>query len=179
MKRTLYILAITAMLFASCENKPTLQKYFVEKAENKNFAALDIAPTFIKTDSLKLSAEEKTALKSLHNLNLLIFKTNDSNAVAYEKELGDVKTLLKEDSYDELIKFNNGNMGASVSTKGEGEHIEEFIILANSKENGFGVVRVTGDDMTPTNVMTIVSLLQKANLDMEQFKPLQKMIEKK
>ncbi len=176
MKKTFYILAITALLFASCESKPTLQKYFVEKSENKNFVAVDIAPTFIKTDSLQLSAEEKTALKSLHNLNLLVFKANDTNAVTYEKELGDVKTLLKQDSYDELIKFNRNGMGASISTKGEGAHIEEFIILANNADTGFGVVRVTGDDMTPTNVMTIVSLLQKANLNMEQFKPLQNMI---
>jgi hypothetical protein len=178
MKSTLYLIAIAAMLFTSCESKPTLQKYFVEKADNKNFIALDIAPTFIKTDSLQLSAEEKTALKSLHNLNVLAFKANDSNAAAYTKELADVKTLLKGDSYDELIKFNRDGMGASISTKGDGEHIEEFIILASNKDSGFGVVRVTGNDMTPTNVMTIVQLLQKANLNMEQFKPLQGMLQK-
>lgn len=178
MKSTLYVLAIAAVLFASCESKPTVQKYFVEKAEAKNFVALDIAPSFIKTDSLQLSAEEKTALKSIHNLNILAFKANDTNAVTYQKELTNVKALLKDDSYDELIKFNRNGMGASISTKGEGEHIEEFIILANNTETGFGVVRVSGEDMTPTNVMTIVGLLQKANLDMEQFKPLKAMIEK-
>lgn len=178
MKNTLYALAIAALLLTSCENKPSLQKYFVEKAENKNFVAIDVAPGFIKTDSLQLSAEEKTALKSVHNLNILAFKANDSNAVAYEKELDNVKKLLKEDSYDELMKFSHEGMGASISTKGEGEHIEEFIVLANSKEKGFGVVRVTGSDMTPNNVMTIVGLIQKANLNMEQFKPIKDMMVK-
>lgn len=178
MKSTLYLLAFVAVFFVSCESKPSLQKYFVEKGENKDFVAVDIAPTFIKTDGLQLSAEEKTALKSLHNLNLLVFKANDSNAVAYQKELSDVKTVLKEDSYDELIKFNRDGMGASISTKGEGEHIEEFVILANGKDTGFGIVRVTGDNMTPNNVMTIVGILQKANLNMEQFKPLKAMIDK-
>ncbi|MXN90275.1 DUF4252 domain-containing protein [Flavobacterium sp. Sd200] len=178
MKKLVCTLAVAVMLFASCESKPTLQKYFVEKSESKDFAAIDIAPSFIKTDKLKLSAEEKAALESLHHLNLLVYSAKDSNTTAYDKELNNVKNLIKDDSYDELIKFNRDGMGASISTKGEGEHIEEFIILANNKGAGFGVARVTGDDMTPANVMTIVNLLQKADLNMEQFKPIQNMLKK-
>ena len=98
---------------------------------------------------------------------------------AYEKELTEVKKILKDDRYEELIKFNRGTTGASINTKGEGESIEELVLFANDKTNGFGVVRVTGENMTPNNVMTIVGLLQKANLDMEQLKPLKAMIERK
>ena len=179
MKRTIILLALTALLFTSCNSEPTLQKYFVNKAEDKNFMALDIAPSFIKTDKLQLTAEEQTALKSLKNVNIIAFKANDKNSGAYEKELEDVKKILKDDSYEELIKFNRGTMGASINTKGEGQNIEELILFANDKANGFGVVRVTGENMTPNNVMTIVGLLQKANLDMEQLKPLKAMIERK
>jgi len=179
MKSTLSLLVLIAVLFTSCNNKPTLQKYFVEKAEDANFIALDVAPTFIKTDGLKLTPEEQTALKSLHNLNIIAFKANNKNEGAYEKELASVKKILKDDSYEELIKFNSGTTGASINTKGEGQNIEEFVVFANDKTNGFGVVRVTGENMTPNNVMTIVGLLQKANLDLEQLKPLKAMIERK
>ena len=179
MKKIVTLLAFMALFLVSCDNKPTLQKYFVEKAEAKDFIALDIAPSFIKTEKLTLTPEEQTALKSLHNLNVIAFKANGTNGLQYEKELANVKKLLKDDSYEELIKFNHEGMGASVSTKGEGEHIEEFVVLANQKTSGFGIVRVTGEDMTPSNVMTIVSLLQKANLDLDQLKPLKAMVERK
>ena len=179
MKRTIALLALTAVLLTSCNGKPTLQKYFVDKAEDKNFLAVDISPSFIKTDKLQLTPEEQTALKSLKNVNIIAFKANDKNVGAYEKELEDVKKILKDDSYEELIKFNRGATGASINTKGEGQDIEELVLFANDKTNGFGVVRVTGENMTPNNVMTIVSLLQKANLDMEQLKPLKAMIERK
>jgi len=179
MKRTIALLALTALLLTSCNSKPTLQKYFVKKAEDKNFLAVDISPTFIKTDKLQLTPEEQTALKSLKNVNIIAFKANDKNVGAYEKELTEVKKILKDDRYEELIKFNRGATGASINTKGEGESIEELVLFANDKTNGFGVVRVTGENMTPNNVMTIVGLLQKANLDMEQLKPLKAMIERK
>lgn len=179
MKRTIALLALTALSYTSCSNKPTLQTYFVDKAEDKNFMALDIAPSFIKTDKMQLTTEEQTALKSLKNVNIIAFKANDKNVGAYEKELENVKKILKDDSYEELIKFNRGAMGASINTKGIGDNVDELILFANSKASGFGVVRVTGENMTPTNVMTIVGLLQKANLDMEQLKPLKEMIERK
>jgi len=177
-KYTVLLLAIVALFLTSCNGEPTLQKYFVEKSEAKDFMAVDIAPSIINTSKLTLSADEKTALASLHNINVLAYKLNGKNNAEYEKEKINVKTLLKTDHYDELIKFNNGSMGASVNTKGEGQHIEEFVIFVNEADNGFGVVRVVGKDMTPTNVMTIVSLLQKSDLHIEQLKPLQQMMMK-
>jgi hypothetical protein len=176
MTRTFIAFALIMLLLMSCEQKPTLQKYYVEKAGSKNFSTIDIAPSIINTDSLSLSADEQTALKSLHKLNVLVFKATPDNQKEYEKEKVKVKELLKEDKYDELIKFNSGGMGASISTKGEGEHIEEFVVYVHNPTSGFGVVRVLGDDMTPNNVLTIAGLLQKANIDMEQLKPLQELM---
>jgi hypothetical protein len=47
---------------------------------------------------------------------------------------------------------------------------------ANRKENGFAVVRVLGKDMNATNIMTLMQIVQKSNLDMEQLKPLQQLL---
>ena len=179
MKRNFYILALIATVLASCNQEPTLQKYYVENSDSKEFVTLDIAPNIINTDSLELSADEKKALESLHKFNVLIYKADSIDKSKYVAEKDKVKNLLKTDQYEELMKVNSADGGFSISTKGEGEHIDEFVVFAHQQESGFGVVRVLGEDMTPTNVMTIAGLLQKANLDMDQLKPLQEMMKKK
>ena len=74
------------------------------------------------------------------------------------------------------MKFSSGNEGAAVSFVGSDEHIEEFVFYANRKENGFAVVRILGKDMNPTAVMTMMSVLQQSNIDLEQLKPLQQLM---
>jgi phage repressor protein C with HTH and peptisase S24 domain len=179
MKRIL-LAGFALLLLASCSNEPTLQKYYVEKGGNPGFVSLDIAPTFLDTQSIKLSPEETAALKSLHKFNVLVYKADslDVSHAKYNKEKDQVKALVKQE-YEELIKVNNGTSGASISTKGEGENIDEFVVFLHNQENGFGVVRVLGNDMTPNNVLTIAGLLQKAPINMEQLKPLEQLMTKK
>jgi uncharacterized membrane protein YjjP (DUF1212 family) len=50
------------------------------------------------------------------------------------------------------------------------------VFFANKKENGFAVVRILGKDMNPTNIMTMMQVIQKSNIDLEQLKPLQQLI---
>ena len=76
------------------------------------------------------------------------------------------------------MKFGSGKDGASVSFVGDTKHIDEFVFYANKKENGFAVVRVMGKDMNPTGIMTLMSVLKNANVDIEQLKPLQQMFAK-
>jgi hypothetical protein len=47
-----------------------------------------------------------------------------------------------------------------VSYVGSDEHIDEFVLFANSKDAGFAVVRVLGDDMNPNNILTLMSVLK-------------------
>ncbi len=179
MKKTAIAL-LAALALVSCSQEPTLQTYFVKNSENPNFVTLDIAPTIIKTDSLDLSEDEKVALESLDKLNILIYKKDAMEPKIYEAEKENVKKLLKEDEYEELMKFSSADgSGGSINTKGEDVNIDEFAVFVYNSDNGFGVVRVLGDDMTPNHVMSIAGLLQKANLDMAQLKPLQEMLQKK
>jgi len=93
------------------------------------------------------------------------------------EEIKEVKTILKDESYQQLMKAGSGNDGAAIYFVGiDDEHIEEFVVLAGKKENGFAVVRVLGNDMNPTNIMNMLTLLQKANVDLEQLKPLQQLM---
>jgi hypothetical protein len=177
MRRIYLILFFTALLTA-CQSEPTLQKYFVEKAEDKNFVALDVAPSILNLDENKLNAEQKAALASFDKMNILAFKAADNKAV-YDAEKAKIKTLLKDEKYQELMKFGSGSSGGSLSFVGDDEHIDEFIVFANQKETGFAVIRILGDDMNPTGVMTLLSLLPMSNIDSAQLKPLQDILQKK
>jgi hypothetical protein len=178
MKRILGLLIVVSALFSSCNDEPSLQKYFVEKTENKNFVALDLSPNMLNIDSSKLSSEENAALKSFEKVNILAFKLNDSNKAEFESEKVKVANILKEEKYQELMKFGSGKDGASVSFVGDDEHIDEFVFYANNKENGFAVIRVLGKDMNPTGILSLMSVLKNANVDLEQLKPIQQMISK-
>lgn len=172
--KPIYILFIVVCsLFVSCNSEPTLQKFFVENQEKKDFIALDISPTILNIDKASLTGEQKKALESFNKMNVIAFKANDKNKAEYETEKAKLNTILKDEKYQELIKVGSGSQGASVSFVGTEDNIEEFIFYANKKENGFAVVRVLGDKMNPNDVMNMMSVLQKANIDLEQLKPLQ------
>ncbi len=175
--KTVYGLALLLSLFlVSCNSEPTLQKYFVENTENKNFIALDVSPNVLNVDKTKLSIAQSDALKSFDKMNVLAFKLNDKNKAEFEIERAKVNLILKDKKYQQLMKFGSGKEGASVSFVGTDEHIEEFVFFANKKENGFAVVRILGKDMNPTSVMTMMSVLQQSNVDLEQLKPLQQLM---
>jgi superfamily II DNA or RNA helicase len=178
MTRILCLAVMASILLASCNNEPSLQKYYVEKTENKNFIAVDLSPNMFNIDETKLAADEKAALKSFEKVNILAFKLNDKNKAEFESERIKLNEILKEEKYQQLMKYGSGKDGASVSFVGDDEHIDEFVFYANNKENGFAVVRVLGKDMNPTGIMTLMSVLKSANVDLEQLKPLQQMFEK-
>ena len=109
-------------------------------------------------------------------MNILAFKLDSTNKAQYDVESQKVTQMLKNEKYQELMKVGSGKDGASVSFVGDEDHINEFILFAKKKENGFAVVRILGNDMNPNNIMNMISLLKSSNIDMEQLKPLQDLI---
>lgn len=177
MRFALYLaLLVSLLLLSGCNNKPTLQEYFVEKSEKKDFIELDVSPSIINIDKTKLTAEQKTALQSFDKMNILAFKLNSTNKAQYDFESQKVMQILKDEKYQELMKVGSGKDAASVSFVGDENHIKEFIVFAKKKENGFAVVRILGNDMNPNNILNMISLLKSSNVDMEQLKPLQSLI---
>ena len=51
--KKLIVFVSCVMVLWSCEDKPTLQKYFVKNTESPKFIALDLALSIIKTDKIK------------------------------------------------------------------------------------------------------------------------------
>ncbi len=166
------------VMFGSCNSGPSLQKYFVESSENSNFVSLDVSPSILSIDKQKLTVEQNEALETFDKMNVLAFKKNNTNTADYEAEKIKVKEILKKNKYQELMKFSRDGDAASVSFVGDENHIDEFVLFADRKETGFAIVRILGNDMNPTAIMTMMSVLQTSNIDMEQLKPLQEMIAK-
>ena len=172
------IILYLCLFLTSCNSEPSLQKYFVENTENKNFVVLDVAPDILNVDKTKLTIEQAEALQSFDKMNLLAFKLNADNKAEFEIEREKVNTFLKDEKYQQLIKFGMGKEGGSVSYVGTDDHIEEFVLFANKKDTGFIVVRILGKDMNPTHIMNMISVLQSSNIDLEQLKPLFEMMKK-
>jgi hypothetical protein len=176
MKNVFIAAVLWSFVLGSCKGEPTLQKYFVANTENKNFVTFDISPDILNLDMAKLSVEQKEALQSFDKMNILAFKLDDKNGAEFVSERAKLTAILKNEKYQQLMKFGSGKEGASVSFIGDDDHIEEFVLFANKKENGFAVVRVLGNDMNPTNIMVLMQILQKSNIDLKQLKPLQEFL---
>ncbi|SCY66320.1 DUF4252 domain-containing protein [Flavobacterium caeni] len=172
------MLLLTFAALAACQSEPTLQKYFVAQTDNQDFVTLDVSPSILNLDQTKLSLEQKQAFQSFDRMNILAFKATDANTAEFETERAKVSQILKDPKYQQLMKFGSGKEGASISFVGDDEHIDEFVVFANKKENGFAVVRVLGNDMNPTSIVTMVSALQNADIDLKQLEPLQQLLEK-
>ena len=171
-----FLVGCILVLIFSCKSEPSLQKYFVENTENKDFVAIDLTPRMLNIDNTKLSVSQKQALASFEKINVLAFKINDKNKAHFEAERAKVTLILKDVKYQQLMKFGSGKEGAQISFVGTDEHIDEFVIYGNKKENGFAVVRVLGNDMNPTYVMEMMNILKNGNINLDQLKPLQELL---
>ena len=118
------VLYVVILIFHSCQSEPSLQRYFVDKSESKDFIALDLSPSILNIDQSKLTTMQKDALGSFDKMNILAFKLNDKNKAQFEVERANVNSILKDEKYQQLMKFGSGQEGASVSFVGDDDHID-------------------------------------------------------
>ena len=156
MKISSFTTIFISLLLLSCSNEPSIQKYFVENSAKKDFTALDVSPSILNIDKSKLTPDQQTALNSFEKMNVLIFKSNGKNDAQYQSETQKVGDILKDETYQELMKIGSGKDGASVNFVGDENDIDEFIFFAKNQDNGFAVVRILGNDMNPNNIMNMI-----------------------
>ncbi len=166
------LISLVSLLVISCSNKPSLEKYYVENAENKNFVQLDISPSILNMNKAKLTPDQIKAMQTFEKVNVLAFKINDKNKALFATERTKVNTILKDEKYQQLMKFGSGKDAAMISFVGPDDHISEFVVYGSKEEFGFVIVRILGKDMSPSSILTIMESLKTANVDMAQLKPL-------
>ncbi|PKQ46321.1 DUF4252 domain-containing protein [Confluentibacter flavum] len=166
------ITIIAAFFLVGCNDGLTMQRYFVEHQETNNFLAQDVPISMLNIDESKLTAEQREAYNSVKRLNFLGYKIDSTNVDVFNSELAKVITILNDEKYNELIDFSYEGAKIAVKYVGDDYEADEFIIFGSSKDMGFGIVRVLGEDMSPEKMMTLGQLFESSNVDTSQFKDL-------
>ena len=177
MKTTSKIIAFIAftIVIASCASSPSLQKYYIDSQDNKNIISIDVPASII---SLKdnVSPEVEEALSSLKKFNILAFKKNAGNANEYNVEEQKVKAILKNTKFKELMRIKDKGRNIVLKYEGDDHSMDEVIVYASDKTQGFALVRVLGDNMEPAKIMKLANNISK--VDSEGFKQLEGLFKK-
>ncbi|NER11971.1 DUF4252 domain-containing protein [Leptobacterium flavescens] len=148
-----FIGLLVAMLFLSCSNGTSLQKYYVDSMEKQGFNAVDLPMSFVDFSQIEdLSPEQRKAYESVKKLNILAFLVKDDNKEEYELEKQKIFDILKDEKYHELMRAGSGSTKTVVKYLGEEDAIDEVILFGTDKQFGFALVRVLGENMNPENI---------------------------
>ena len=165
MKFSPLFFTLLVFLLNSCNSETSLQEYYVENQENNQFLALDIPSSLLTGDNSGLTAEQKATLETINKVNLIAFPIKDDNLEVYETEKEKITKILADDKYQTLMRFGKGTTKGEIMFTGEDDAIDEFIIFGSDEEKGFGVARVTGNNMKPEDLIKLFKSAEKGDLD--------------
>lgn len=162
---------ILVVALASCNQGPSLQTYFVDNQEVNNFTTIDLPVSVVSFDESKLTEEQKEAYHSVKRLNFLGYRLKDGNEAQYKSEIAKIKDILNNDKYHELMRMGNNEDGKlTIKYLGSETKIDELIVFGNANNQGFGILRVLGDDMQPDKMIKLIHAMKNADIDEDQLK---------
>ena len=156
-----YLILLIAL--SACSSTQSLQEYYVDNSENPNFLSVDLPASLLNMDKVDLTENQRIALESLKKLNVLAFKKTEKNTADFQTEKSNVKAILKNDKFTELMKMNTSYGKATIKYLGDDDAIDEVIIYGDNDEKGFLLVRVLGDDMNPAKMIQFLRALEKSD----------------
>ena len=160
-------------LVLGCSPELTLQTYFVEHQEASGFMSVDIPMSFLNPDKIELSDVQEEAIDSIDKLNMLAYSLSDGTEEEFNVELATVKTFLKAEKYNDLMRGGNSTEGKLyIKYIGEDSEIDELIVFGFSQDNGFAIIRVLGDNMELSKILkleTVVDQFDTENANVEDF----------
>lgn len=170
--KNISVVLMLTLTLVGCNNSPSLQKYYVDSKENDEFISIDLPASILELKNENVSEEVKNTLKTIHKVNFLALQLNETNKELYISEKEKVKAILKNSNYKQLMRLNLGKGSVVVNFLGEEDAIDEVIIFGSDNEKGFAVVRITGENMNPNDIMKLANDL-KLDGDSDQFKQLE------
>lgn len=157
---------LICLLFLSCNSKPNLQTYYLDHQETSGFITMDFPVSLLNIDTNDITESEQKAINSIKKFNMLGYSLKSGSDAVYKSELNFVKKLLKEIKYKELFRLGNSKDGRiQIYTIDEDQTMDEVVILLNSNQVGFAVIRVLGKDMNLFEIMQFGPLIEKLDLD--------------
>jgi len=168
-------LAILASLVFSCTNQKSLQKFIVDQQEKSNIISFDLPASLLSINEELQTPENLETLKTIKKANILAFKINETNKKLYLAKKQEVKDILKQKKYVELMRYGKASNGAGINMVGDENSIDELIIFANDDKVGWLLVRILGNKMQPEKIMRLLK-----NIDFDSntldFKPLKDLL---
>lgn len=169
--KKLAVMLVLVVAYTSCNQGPTLQTYYVDNQIKPGFLSVDAPIGLLNIEEVELTKEQEEAYKSIDKLNILAYRIDSNNKAEYELELANIKTILKNPKYEELMRGGNSVDGRfKVMFIGEVDNVDELILFGNSDDKGFIVARVLGDDMNAGKIMSLQSVLKDMNFENANLK---------
>jgi len=182
MKRriNILILLVAGLTLVSCKNEPTLQSYYVDHQDNKNFMILDLPASLLLSDNSQLEEKDRKVIKSIKKAVVLALPLNGNNQEIYEKERDIVEKILDNKKYNLLMRMGSTQSGIRIAYLGEEDAIDEIIIYGNDEEKGFALARVLGDQMNVGEILKLAKSVGNGdvNVNMNSLGPLMDMLGK-
>ncbi len=169
--KKLAVMLVLVVAYTSCNQGPTLQTYYVDNQIKPGFLSVDAPIGLLNIEEVELTKEQEEAYKSIDKLNILAYRIDSNNKAEYELELANIKTILKNPKYEELMRGGNSVDGRfKVMFIGEVDNVDELILFGNSDDKGFIVARVLGDDMNAGKIMSLQSVLKDMDFENANLK---------
>jgi len=173
-----FVIAVTTLFsLQSCDNEPSLQKYMVEKQDDDKFLKVDLASSLLLAEDNKLSVEDREILNTVKKVNIVAFQLKDENMTEYEVEKRKVKEILDNEKYQTLMKYGSSQNGATLKFVGNEDAIDEFVAFGSDESKGFAVVRITGKNMKPADIMGLIGNIGSGDLNMSALSGLGSMFD--
>lgn len=172
--KTVGFAIICALVLSACDTYPSLQKYFVDSKENDEFISVDFPASIIKLKEVEITEEMQKTIETINKVNFLALPLSDANRELYTSEKEKVKKIFKNPKYKQLMRVHiaNGKGNMQINYLGEEEAIDEVILYGYENEKGFAIVRVIGENMNPSDILSITSQI-KLDSDSPEMKQLE------
>jgi len=159
---------ISTVLLTSCNSEKSLQEYYIDKQSNDNFIAIDLPASLINLND-NVSEESQETIKTLKKLNILAFKLNENNAEVFTSESNEIKEVLSNKKFNDLMRGKHENISFAIKYLGDEDKLDEIVLFASESSKGFIVARILGDNMKPADIMKLMKDVEKFDTDNPAF----------
>lgn len=153
-------------IFTSCDNEASLQRYYVDNQDNKDFVKVDVpASMFAKTNSL--DPEKQKILETIKKINLLAVPKKTGNTETIDEEKLKISKILENEKYQLLMKYGGGDTRVEIYFTGEEEAIDEIILFGFDAERGVGIARLLGENMNPSDILNLYKSVESGDINID------------
>lgn len=166
MSQTIIFAMIILSIFTSCDNKESLQRYYVDNQDNKEFVKVDI-PASMFTKASSLGPEQQKILETIKKINLLAVPKKADNAEIIDNEKEKISKILTHEKYQLLIKYGGEGRRVEMYYTGEEEAIDEIILFGYDGEKGVGIARLLGENMNPSDILNLYKSMESGDVNID------------